>query len=196
MIPLGSIIRLQVQVESLKIGDGARQRFDPAGIRTVDQVALDDGGAWGITADGARLADVHHRDHPRSKIRGTLNGISVGFTGHYAAMRGRFGEHLTDGAAAETILIEHNGIMTASELANGIIIQNATGQTNHLVEFAIADPCAPFSRHALQFPDDKRPDRTVTEALQFLGDGMRGFYCRYIGSPVRIAVGDAAFVPA
>ena len=196
MIPLGPIVRLQVQVKSLKVGDGARQRFDPSGVSPVDQVELDGGGVWGIAADGIRLADVHHRDHPQSKIRGTLNGISVGFTGHYGAMREQFGDHLTDGAAAESILIAHDEIITAPELANGIIIQNQAGETIHLVEFAVADPCAPFSRHALQFPDDKRPDRSVTEALQFLSDGMRGYYCRYIGPPVRVAVGDMAFMPA
>jgi hypothetical protein len=196
LIPLGPIVRLQVQVTSLKIGDGARQRFDPSGVRSIEQVELDDGGTWGIAADGARLADVHHRDHPQSKNRGTLNGISVGFTGHYAAMRDRFGDHLTPGAAAESILIEHDGIITAPELVNGIVIQNRAGQVIHLVEFAVADPCAPFSRHALQFPDDQRPDRSVTEALQFLSDGMRGYYCRYVGPPVRVAVGDVAFVPA
>jgi hypothetical protein len=103
---------------------------------------------------------------------------------------------MTDGAAAESILIAHDGIVTAPELATGIIIQNQAGQTIHLVEFAIADPCAPFSRHALQFPDDQRPDRTVTEALRFLGDGMRGYYCRYTGNPVRIGVGDMALLPA
>jgi hypothetical protein len=196
VIPLGPIVRLQAQTKSLKVGEGARQRFDPSGVRAVDRVELDDGGVWGIAADGTRLADVHHRDHPQSKIRGTLNGISVGFTGHYAAMRERFGDHLTDGAAAESILIAHDGVVTAPELAGGIIIQNRAGQTIHLVEFAVADPCAPFSRHALQFPDDARPDRSVTEALQFLSDGMRGYYCRYIGPSVRFGVGDMAFLPA
>jgi hypothetical protein len=194
MIPLGPIVRLQVQVSSLKNGEGNQRRFDLDGLRSVSSVEIDDGGVWGIANDGSRLADVHHRDHPQSKIRGTLNGISVGFTSHYDAMRERFGDHMTNGVAAESILIDHARMTTESDLAHGILIQTQSGDLVHLVEFAIAEPCAPFSRWSLRYPDDKRPDRTVTETLQFLNNGMRGYYCRYIGPPTRIGIGDQAFL--
>lgn len=193
-MPIGQIVRLQVQIESLKIGEGSRKRFDLSGLRSVDVLEVDDGGTWGIDADGTRLADVHHRDHPDSKIRGTLNGISVGFTGHYDAMRARFGDHMANGVAAESILIEHDEIIHESDLAGGLHVETQAGNRIQLVEFAVAEPCAPFSRWSLQFPDDKRPDRTVTETLQFLNDGMRGYYCRYVGPPARIEIGDRVFL--
>ena len=193
MIPLGPIVRLQVQTSSLKIGEGNQQRFDLGALRSVEEIEVDDGGVWGIAADGPRIADVHHRDHPRSKIRGTLNGISAGFTRHYAEMRNRFGDHMTNGVAAESILIDYDQIVDLSALEQGIVVQTQTGAMVHLVEFAIAEPCAPFSRWSLRYPEGKRPDRTVTETLQFLSNGLRGYYCRYIGPPARIRLGDQAF---
>ncbi len=66
----------------------------------------------------------------------------------------------------------------------------------HLEAIIVAEPCAPFARWALQLPDDAKPDRRVTEALQFLGNGTRGFYCRYSGRPERIALGASVFLPA
>jgi hypothetical protein len=36
----------------------------------------------------------------------------------------------------------------------------------------------------------------VTETLQFLNNGMRGYYCRYIGDTWRVSVGDQAFLAA
>jgi hypothetical protein len=42
----------------------------------------------------------------------------------------------------------------------------------------------------MRFPDDARPDLTVTENVRFLDHGMRGFYAAYDGEPVTIALGD------
>ena len=196
MIFLGPIIRLQVQTASLKIGSGANQRYDRRPIESLPFLELDDGGVCGIGRFGQRLADVHHRDHPDSKLRGAENAISLGFTGHYEAMRDRFGPHLVEGAAAENILIEHDGLVRAGELTNGLCIETIDGRTALLEAIIVAEPCAPFARWALQLPDDARPDRRVTEALQFLGNGVRGFYCRYTGIPIRIGLGARVFLPA
>ena len=38
------------------------------------------------------------------------------------------------------------------------------------------------------------PDATVTEALRFLGAGMRGFYATYKGEPAVIEVGARVFL--
>ena len=195
MIPLGRVVRLQVQTSSLKVGAGANQRYDRRPIESLPYLELDDGGVTGIGRFGQRLADVHHRNHPDSKLRGTENAISFAFTGHYSAMRERFGPHLVDGAAAENILIEYDGLVTAAELADGIVIDTLDGRTVHLDMIVAAEPCAPFSRWAMQFPDDAKPDRTVTEALQFLSNGIRGFYCRYRGLPVRIALDASVYLP-
>ena len=196
MIPLGKIIRLQVQTSSLKVGTGANQRYDRRPIESLPYLDLDDGGVTGIGRFGQRLADVHHRDHPDSKHRNGVNGISIGFTGHYVAMRERFGPHLVEGAAAESILIEYDGIVSESELTGGVFVETTNGKTAYLESIIVAHPCAPFSRWALQFPDNAFPDRTITEALQFLDNGMRGFYCRYTGHPVRIALGTQTYLPA
>jgi hypothetical protein len=195
LIPLGKIVRLQVQTSSLKVGTGAQQRYDRRPIESLPYLELTDGGVTGIGRFGQRLGDVHHRDHPESKHRGD-NGISLGFTGHYGAMRERFGPHLVEGAAGENILIEHDGLVSGADLAGGLFIETMDGGTAHLEAIIVAEPCAPFTRWAMLFPDDARPDRTVTEALQFLSNGMRAFYCRYAGSPVRITLDAQVFLPA
>lgn len=48
--------------------------------------------------------------------------------------------------------------------------------------------------YALRFPASERPDETVTEAVRFLNDGMRGYYASYRGPAARIALGDRLFV--
>ena len=193
MIPLGPIVRLQVQPTSLKIGEGKDQFFDPAGIQPVDVLELDDGGVRGWKGE-TRFADVHHRDHPATKLRGTLNSISFGFTGHYREMRERFGDHLTNGIAGENILIDSPVHWSLDDLGQGVVIARANGSTVILGEVIVADPCAPFTRWSLRFPAGTTPDRTVTEGLQFLSNGMRGYYCRYVGKPVQIEIGDMVFL--
>jgi hypothetical protein len=175
LVPLGPIIRLQVQAEKIKSGEGIRERYTPQEHLTpVDALRLDSGGVCGITVDGDVINDVHHRDHPRSRFRAT-NGISLLTSGHYAKMREQFGDHIVDGIAGESILIDFDGVLTLDDLAHGVVI----GEGDRAVairSWSVAHPCAPFSRYAVQFPDDAKPDRRLTEALQFLDDGTRGFY--------------------
>src|SRR5215216_1672990 len=120
---LGSIVRLQVQTVSLKVGTAPQRRYDPAGICAVPILELNDGGVQGWTADNEPLTDVHHRDHPASKNRGGENGISLGFTGHYREMRQRFGQHLRDGIAGENILIEVDRQFQVEDLASGVVVE-------------------------------------------------------------------------
>lgn len=198
LVPLGPIVRLQVQVEKIKTGEGIHQRYTPdQNLRTVEALLLDSGGVYGRSLGGQTLPDVHHRDHPRSRFRGA-NGISLLTTGHYAKMRERFGGHLTDGIAGESLLVQCDGVMTLDALANGIVI--GEGEDAVSVEtWEMAHPCTPFSRFALQFPDDQKPDRRITEALQFLDDGTRGFNGLYHGqspNPVEIRLGDMVYLRA
>lgn len=195
MIFLGEIVNLQVQEHSLKVGEGISQRFDNAGLRRVDHLELNDGGVRGVR-DGVEIADVHHRDHPQSKLRGTLNSISFGFTSHYDLMRERFGDHLIDASAGENILISHNGRVDLADVDEGLVIQGKSGRSLHLIEVLVAAPCAPFTRWCLKYPEGQKPDRTVTQGLQFLGDGMRGYYCRFVSEPAFIEPGDAVFALA
>lgn len=192
---VGSIVRLQVQVSSVKAPGVRWRRYDPGPLRSVPALRVARAGVTGQAADEAPLLDVHHRDHPASKNRELRNGISLGFTAHYAAMRERFGPHLPDGIAGENILIETAHPITTDDLAGGLVIATRDGQHLALVEIVVAAPCVEFSRFALRYPDDRRPDLTVTAALQFLDAGMRGYYAAYRGPAATVRVGDRAFVP-
>ncbi len=114
---LGEIVRLQVQTTSLKVGERPHTRYDPAGIVAVPRLELESGGVNGFAADGARLDDVHHARHPRSKSRGS-NAISILFTAHYDEIRGRFGDWLDDGIAGENILVRCDRHLSESEPAS------------------------------------------------------------------------------
>ena len=195
---LGEIVRLQVQTASLKVGTPPRRRYDPAGLRQVAALSLTADGVRGWTEDGQPLDDVHNLTHPASKNRGGSNGISIGFDAHYDAMRARFGEHLTDGIAGENILVALSGkptLLAQADFLAGIAIEAEDGQPIRLERVIVAAPCAEFTRYALRFPDDARPDRTVTEGLQFLDDGMRGFYAAYRGPETRITPGARVWLP-
>jgi hypothetical protein len=185
---LGMVVALQVQVASLKVGQSPR-RYDPAPLQPVYALTVTPGGVVGEVGEAEGLIDVHHRDHPASKNRAS-NGISLGFTAHYAAMRERFGPHLRDGIAGENILIETDHLLTADNLAGGVIIAGEDDRRLTLTPVIVAAPCVEFTRYALRFPDDRKPDATVTEALRFLDGGMRGFYASYNGEPAVVRIGD------
>jgi hypothetical protein len=190
---IGTIVRLQVQESSLKVGHKPR-RYDPAPIRSVPAISLSAAGVVGLAENGETIVDVHHRDHPTSKNRGGENGISLGFTGHYRAMRQRFGQHLADGIAGENILIEADRQYRVEELAAGVVVEGTARRRLELRLIIVAAPCIEFSRHALNFPDGARPDATVTEALRFLNAGMRGFYASYEGDPAVVEIGARVFL--
>ena len=190
---IGTIVRLQVQESSLKVGTKPR-RYDPAPIQSVPAISLSAAGVVGLAEDGETILDVHHRDHPASKNRRGENGISLGFTGHYREMRQRFGQHLADGMAGENILIDADRQFQVAELAAGVVVEDTAERQLALRPVIVAAPCVEFSRYALQFPDDARPDATVTEALRFLDAGMRGFYAAYEGEPAVVEVGARVFL--
>jgi hypothetical protein len=190
---IGTVVRLQVQESSLKVGVKPR-RYDPAPLRSVPAISLSAAGVVGLAENGESIVDVHHRDHPSSKNRGGENGISLGFTGHYREMRQRFGQHLRDGIAGENILIEVDRQFQVEDLANGVVVEGADERPLELRPVIVAAPCVEFSRYALKFPDGARPDATVTEALRFLDAGMRGFYATYGGDPAVVEVGAQVFL--
>lgn len=189
---LGTVVRLQVQAASLKVGDAPR-RYDPSPLQVVHALTVTPGGVVGVTGEPDGLIDVHHQDHPGTKNSGGKNGISLGFTSHYHAMRQQFGPHLSDGIAGENVLIQlADGarLVAPEELAGGVMFIGDGRSPLALERVIVAAPCVEFSRFALRFPDDRKPDATVTEALRFLGNGMRGFYGAYQGEPAVLRVGD------
>lgn len=188
---LGEVARLQIQRGSLTIGTGSTRYFDPAALLVVDELFLTAGGACAPAPDGSCLVDVHHAAHPFSRSRGE-NTLCVGFSRHYDAMRARFGESFTFGCAAENIIIDGPAPrVTLAEVATGLLIEAADGHAT-LASVIVATPCMPFSKYALR--DRQAPPETVKSTIQFLDDGLRGFYCAFAGpKTATIRVGAKVF---
>ena len=175
MTILGTIVRLQYQRDHLKVPDLPYKRYDPINIVPVEELRVTPEGIEAGPVDAPWL-DVHHRDHPRSRYRGD-NGVSIGFTGHYRLIRERLGERVCDGIAGENILIEVDRFIAPDELRGGLSISTKEGPVT-IEQVIVAAPCVEFSRWALDFPADARPDLSVTETVRFLHQGMRGYYAR------------------
>ncbi|HEX8916926.1 MAG TPA: hypothetical protein VF898_00345 [Chloroflexota bacterium] len=190
---LGEIVRLQVQIVSLKPGERGHRWYDPAGLRVLPALDLEPDGVQG-TGDHHSMVDVHNARHPQSKFR-SENAVSIGFTAHYSQMRSRFGDNLPDGIAGENILVSCDRPVSEAELRNGLVIETQRGMEVRLKAIEVAEPCVEFTRFALCYPQDAPADGQVTEALQFLRYGMRGFYASYAGSLATIRLGDPVFLP-
>jgi MOSC domain-containing protein YiiM len=195
MRPLGTVVRLQVQESSLKVGPTQGRSYNPSPIRAVPAITLSARGVTGLDETGAAVPDVHHRDHPSGKNRGE-NDVCILFTDHYRAMRERFGDHLTDGIAGESILVETNESVRPEDVNEGITIRTVGGGDALLEQIRVAEPCVEFTRFTIHYPPDARSDRAVTDALDFLRAGRRGFYAHYSGEPVKVALGDTVFLGA
>src|SRR5690242_128159 len=118
---LGPIIRLQIQLSKLKVGEKPKRTYYPDSILPVERLRVSREGVHGITVE-AELMDVHHARHPLKKNEDLKNGISVGFTGHYAAMQQRFGDHMAVGVAGENIIVDAARRVTLEETARGFVV--------------------------------------------------------------------------
>jgi hypothetical protein len=194
LIPLGRIVRLQIQRSKLKLGEKPNRVYDPAPLLPVDELTITAQGALARLPDGGMLVDVHHAAYPATLNNGGRNDLSVGFTAHYAAMRAEYGGHLADGCAGENILVEVSATIPLERVAGGLVIQPAAGGAPVRLENVRVDlPCVEFSRYASRSAEAE----TVKRALQFLDHGRRGYYCTYEGAgPARVAVGDEVFAVA
>ena len=183
---LGTVVRLQVQSSRLKPGPRGARVYDPAPLREVPALELGPRGVVGQTADGPVL-DVHHADHPDTRNARLANGVSLLPRAHYAAMRARYGPHLVDGAAGESVLLDTDGPWTEADLAGTLRLETADGGLLELSGATAAPPCVEFSRFCLRLPvGPVGPD--VTQALVDLDGGVRGFYVRAAGT-ARVEVG-------
>jgi MOSC domain-containing protein len=180
MRPLGPIVRLQIQRSSLKTGEKPTRTYDPAPLLAVPRLAVSPDGVLGAADGGAWLVDVHHRAHPATKNSDGLHGVSVGFTAHYGAMRERFGDRLTVGCAGENLIADTAGRLQLDDVARGLAIVAPDGTERvRLRVLEVAHPCRPFTGWAL---GGGMVDAHVLKAhLQFLEEGMRGFYCNADG---------------
>jgi hypothetical protein len=175
MRPLGKIVRLQIQTSSLKTGVAPHRVFDPAPILAVQRLALGPDGAYGLESNGGWMVDIHHRSHPDSRNPNGAQGISLGLTSHYGAMRDRFGKRIELGCAGENIIVETPQHLTLDELLGGVVVLSPAGEeVLRLAVLDVAHPCKPFTGWAL----GRRVESDVLKAhLQFLDGGMRGFLC-------------------
>ncbi|MCA9938406.1 MAG: hypothetical protein KC418_07180 [Anaerolineales bacterium] len=193
-IELGPIVRLQIQTQPLRVGDGDDRWYDIRWLAALPALRLTTEGIIGL-ADGQEQLDVHHVAHPRSRSgrpRGKENSISFNVTAHYTQITRQYGDHMWPGSGGENILIETNTPVSPADFQRGLLIQTAGGLI-HLTHVNAAVPCVPFARFALHKPH--RPAvELVKNALVFLGDGMRGFYAAYDGAPVEVRVGDWAYL--
>lgn len=185
---------MQVQTDKIKTGSKPHEIYTPLpNLRSVQSLTLDADGVQGVSASGDVLPDVHNATHPHSRFRGE-NGISVLFTSHYAEMRERFGNHLTDGIAGENVLVETDRHIPLDDIGRGIQI-GEDEEALMIAPWIIAEPCAPFSRFCLKYEPDQRSDRLVTETLRFLGHGMRGYTTVWSGDApsVHITLGQPVY---
>lgn len=167
--------------------------YDPAPLLSVESLRLTREGALGLPADGSVVVDVHHAGHRETRNSEGVNDLSVGFTGHYAAMRAEYGPHLVDGCAGENILVEAEGEVPLARVARGMVIRGAEGRAAPILGVRVALPCVEFSGFASRSTEPG----TIKRALQFLDAGRRGFYCRYEGDEEAVVrVGDEVWMAA
>jgi hypothetical protein len=197
LLCVGTVARLQIQRSSLKVGQKPHRVYDTAPLLSVERMSVSSDGAIALLPGGQEVIDVHHREHPQSQYA-DVNGLSIGFTSHYARMRACFGDHVFDGCAGENVLIDTSELPEPSDVERGVMIRCAvTGVDLWLRDVRIALPCLEFSRFALRLPQVERESSEVKRALQFLEHGTRGYYVTPAnpGAPVVVSLGDRVYLP-
>lgn len=193
MRTIGTVTRLQIQRGSLKRGEKPTRQYDPAPLLAVPALTVSPDGALGASPDDpeAWIVDVHHRAHPQTKNEDGLHGISIGFTSHYEAMQEHFGERIEVGCAGENIIAKVDRRFSYDELAGGVAILAPDGEERvRLKVLEVAHPCRPFTGWALG--KQVEPEK-LKQHLQFLDNGMRGFYCQGEGVGT-VSLGDLVAV--
>lgn len=191
---VGEIVRLQIQRSSLKVGPRNLRQYDPAPIQHVPALIVGNGGVLTWDTHTGLVLDVHHRDHPEGKNRDGIHDLSILFTSHYQAMQTRFGPHLRNGIAGESILVQSDRMISLEDVGAGLLIVTANDERVPIHIFQVSEPCVEFTRYSLGRPPDAPGDIVMKEALQFLRGGMRGFYAGYAGDPVTIRLGDRMYL--
>ena len=196
MREIGQITLLQIQRSSLKIELSTTSYYDPSPLVVVEHLLLSPQGVIGVTASGIEIMDIHHEQHPDSRNHKGINGLSLGFTSHYQAMRSKLGSHVVNGIAGENIVVESSTSHSLADLGERLAIQTQhTAQFIYLSGLKVAAPCVEFSlfaaNHGLPLPAAQ-----LKETLQFLDNGTRGFYARLVDlqDTVTLRVGDKVFV--
>jgi hypothetical protein len=178
---LGTVARLQVQRGRLKPGPRGARRYDPAPLLQVEALEIGPRGVVGVAADGERLVDVHHADHPDTRNVKLRNGVSLLPRPHYALLRERFGPGMRDGVAGESILLDTEGPLAEGDLSGRLALETTDGAFLELAGVTVASPCVEFTRFVLG-RQDLDVDDEVRMAMPALDGGMRGFYVTALGA--------------
>ncbi len=182
------IVRLQVQREPVKVGRAPLRTYRPEAIVPVDRLVAGPRGVRGVTGDGEEILDVHHQDHPRSRDRRGRAGVLFMGTGDYVALRARYGEHVVDGIAGETVLLDAPAGLARLGLPPVVTVFTADGPVE-LRDVREADPCVEFSRFCLRQEPSPVVDDDVRKALVDLDFGARGYRSVAAGAAT-IRLGD------
>lgn len=186
------IVGLQIQTRPLK----PDREYHPEGLQPVDRLLVSPRGNHGewTDADGDHsVIDVHHQDHPQSRDRKGKGGISVMGTGDYVRLRERYGPHLVDGIAGESVLVDAPDGLAGRAFPERFSVRTRSGLINFRIG-RVAGPCVEFSRFCLGEPPSAEVSDAVRKALIDLDDGHRGYRAAAIDSGV-INVGDTLVLP-
>lgn len=164
---IGTVVRLQVQRSRLKAGPATARVYDPSPLQEVTALEVT---PRGVEGDGIR--DVHHADHPDTRNVMLLNGLSVMTVSRYRVLRQKYGDHLVDGIAGESLLLDTEHL---DDLSGPLLLDDLAVTAEPM------PPCVEFSRFVLgRDAGDVGPE--VLGTLQELGEGARGYYLRVEGT--------------
>jgi len=184
---IGQIVRLQIQAEPLK----ASGVYEPKHLVTVDEAVISADGMLGW--DGtAWLVDAHHRAHPRAR-GGGRRALSIGLSGHYAAMAERFVPAVL-GIGGENIVVDGPALRLPA-IESGFVVRRPDGTEIELLDPRVAAPCVEFTSYLLGF-DTPLPRAEIEEELAFLDGGTRGHIVAvdHLAGPVTLQTGDEVFL--
>lgn len=182
------VIRLQVQRDRIKPGLPPRRTYTPSVLHEVAALRVTAEGAVGIDADGTEHVDVHNVTHPASRGKAD-NGISIMTTGDYADLRRRYGDHVVDGIAGESILLDyapglaHRAVAATASVIGLDVMHETVGAAGTLTlgSVHVAKPCVEFTRFCLA-RDDFEVDEILKTTLKDLDDGARGYKMAALGA--------------
>jgi hypothetical protein len=170
---LGPIVRLQIQRSPLKTGIKGDKVYSPAAILAVERLAIAPEGAFGFDPAHGWIVDVHHQAHPETRNADGRHALTLGFTGHYAAIGIQFARPVDVGCAGENIIVDAPGRFTLEEFSSGIAVLAPDGTERLRLQVRdVAHPCRPFTGW---LSGGLAESQVLKEKLQFLDDGMRGF---------------------
>jgi hypothetical protein len=190
------IVRLQIQTRPLKPGRAPYREYRPEALQPVDRLVVSPRGNHGEwqDADGDHSAmDVHHQDHRQSRDRAGKGGISVMGTGDYRQLRERYGTHLVDGVAGESVLVDAPAGLAEGNFPSDFSIRTVSGEIAFRIG-RVADPCVEFSRFCLGEVPSPAVSDAVRKALIELDDGHRGYRAAAVGTGV-VSREDALILP-